>query len=48
MFIQPFLELHSVHEQELFPFNLNDLISENHTSRLIDFRNSKRKILNNN
>lgn len=34
--MQPVFKHHSVHQQELFPLNLNDLISENHSSRLID------------
>lgn len=34
--MQPVFKRHSVHQQELFPLNLNDLISENHSSRLID------------
>ncbi|SHM75768.1 transposase, IS4 family [Flavobacterium xanthum] len=36
MFMQPVFKHHSVHQQVLFPLNLNDLISENHSSRLID------------
>jgi len=32
----PVFKHHSVHQQELFPLNLNDLISENHSARLID------------
>ena len=34
--MQPVFKHHSVHQQVLFPLNLNDLISENHSSRLID------------
>ena len=34
--MQPIFKHHSVHQQELFPLNLNALISENHSSRLID------------
>jgi transposase len=34
--MQPVFKEHSVHQQELFPLNLNDLISENHSARLID------------
>lgn len=34
--MQPVFKSHSVHQQELFPLNLNDLISENHSARLID------------
>ena len=34
--MQPVFKHHSVHQQELFPLNLNDLISENHSARLID------------
>jgi transposase len=34
--MQPVFKQHSVHQQELFPLNLNDLISENHSARLID------------
>ena len=34
--MQPVFKCHSVHQQELFPLNLNDLISENHSARLID------------
>ena len=36
MFMQPVFKHHSVHQQELFPLNLNDLISKNHSARLID------------
>lgn len=36
MIMQPVFKYHSVHQQELFPLNLNDLISENHSARLID------------
>src|SRR3970282_216065 len=36
MIMQPVFKCHSVHQQELFPLNLNDLISENHSARLID------------
>ena len=34
--MQPIFKHHSVHQQELFPLNLNALISENHSARLID------------
>jgi transposase len=34
--MQPVFKHHSVHQQELFPLNLNDLISKNHSARLID------------
>jgi len=34
--MQPVFKYHSVHQQELFPLNLNALISENHSARLID------------
>ena len=34
--MQPVFKCHSVHQQKLFPLNLNDLISENHSARLID------------
>ncbi|MFV8342629.1 transposase [Flavobacterium sp. XS2P39] len=34
--MQPVFKPHSVHQQELFPLNLNDLIPENHSARLID------------
>jgi transposase len=36
MIMQPVFKFHSVHQQTLFPLNLNDLISENHSARLID------------
>ena len=36
MIMQPVFKCHSVHQQKLFPLNLNDLISENHSARLID------------
>lgn len=36
MIMQPVFKPHSVHQQELFPLNLNDLIPENHSARLID------------
>lgn len=36
MTMQPVFKPHSVHQQELFPLNLNDLIPENHSARLID------------
>ena len=36
MIMQPVFKPHSVHQQDLFPLNLNDLISENHSARLID------------
>jgi len=35
--MQPIFKHHSVHHQELFPLNLNALISENHSDNLIDF-----------
>lgn len=34
--MQPVFKPHSVHQQDLFPLNLNDLIPENHSARLID------------
>ena len=34
--MQPVFKSHSVHQQTLFPLDLNDLIPENHSSRLID------------
>ena len=34
--MQPIFKPHSVHQQELFPLNLNDLIAEDHSARLID------------
>lgn len=34
--MQPVFKQHSVHQQVLFPINLNDLISQNHSARLID------------
>ncbi len=34
--MQPVFKHHSVHQQELFTITLNDLISANHFSRLID------------
>ena len=36
MIMQPVFKPHSVHQQDLFPLNLNDLIPENHSARLID------------
>jgi transposase len=36
MIIQTVYKCHLVHQQKLFPLNLNDLISENHSARLID------------
>ena len=36
MIMQPVFKCHSVHQPELFPLNLNDSISENHSARLID------------
>ena len=34
--MQPIFKPHSVHQQELFPLNLNDLIADDHSARLID------------
>ena len=34
--MKPIFKYHSVHQQELFPLNLNDLIAEHHCARLID------------
>lgn len=36
MSMQPVFKHHSVHQQTLFPLDLNTLISENHSARLID------------
>jgi hypothetical protein len=36
MTIQPVFKPHSVHQQDFFPLNLNDLIPENHAARLTD------------
>jgi hypothetical protein len=35
MIVHPVFKHHSVRQQGLFPLNLNDLISENHSARLI-------------
>lgn len=34
--MQPIFKSHSVHQQELFPLNLNDLVPTSHAARLID------------
>ena len=34
--MKPIFKPHSVHQQALFPLNLNDLVAENHSARLID------------
>jgi len=36
MIMLPAFKPHSVHQQDLFPLNLNDRIPENHSARLID------------
>jgi len=36
MTMKPIFKPHSVHQQDLFPLNLNHLIPENHAARLID------------
>lgn len=36
MIMQLVFKPHWVHQQDLFPLNLNDLIPENHAARLID------------
>jgi transposase len=34
--MKPVFKPHSVHQQSLFPLNLNDLVAHNHSARLID------------
>ena len=34
--MKPIFKPHSVHQQSLFPLNLNELVSKNHSARLID------------
>lgn len=42
--MQSVFKHYSVHQQEFFTLNLNDLISENHSARLEDFVVEKLKI----